>query len=247
MLKVARLVLAGGLTLLVGSVPTYAQSPSVAPDLSGDWLVQDPGSGSWYEWYDNVPAPALRPEIIKMNEADLARLEAGNVTNTTPRRPDCPGGGNLPMSMASSGDKTLVVMRDQVEFAGRVIYTDGRPHPDAKSPAYKPSGSGHSIGRWEGDTLAVDTIGFPAFTCDSRWPVMRVPGGGRAKETTRLVERYRLSTPDTLQVTFSWEDPSVYLKPHTYGYTFKRITLPKDDPAHAPPARKFLTDEYWSR
>src|ERR1043166_5666820 len=34
-------------------------------DISGMWIVQDPGSGNWSDWYNNVPKPSLRPEIIK--------------------------------------------------------------------------------------------------------------------------------------------------------------------------------------
>jgi hypothetical protein len=233
--------------LFVGSAAGRAQGQSVRPDFSGEWVAQDPGSGTWSEWFDNVPAPALRPEIVKMNRDDQAKLDAGNVTNTASRRPDCPE-GNLPMTMANSGSKTIVVAGDHLEFAGRLIYTDGRPLPNTKAPGFKPSGSGYSVGRWQGDALVVETVGFPSMTCDSRWTLMRVPGGGRAKDTTLLIERYRLRDPETLEVNFTWEDATVYLKPHTYTYTFKKITLPPgDDPPQAPPKRRFLTDDLWSR
>jgi hypothetical protein len=204
-----------------------AAAPPAIPDISGMWLVQDPGSGSWAAWFNNVPKPALRPDIIKANEEIEAKEAAGAVVNTMARRPDCPI-GNLPMMMASSPPLNIVAARDEVLIAsesgrGRFIYTDGRSHPDVKSPSYVPTGFGHSIGRWEGDTLVVDTIGFPPQVCDSRRPIMLVPGGGRAKDTTHLVERYRLTEPDTLSVTFTWEDSTVFLAPHTYSYTYKRI------------------------
>jgi hypothetical protein len=203
------------------------ESAPAIPDISGLWLVQDPGSGSWAAWFNNVPKPALRPEIVKANEEIEAKEAAGNVVNTMPRRPDCPI-GNLPMMMASSPPLNIVAARDEVLIAsesgrGRFIYTDGRPHPDVKAPSYVPTGFGHSIGRWEGDTLVVDTIGFAAQVCDSRRPIMLVPGGGRAKDTTHLVERYQLTAPDTLSVTFTWEDPTVFLKTHIYTYTYKRV------------------------
>jgi hypothetical protein len=38
----------------------------------------------------------------------------------------------------------------------RPIYIDGRPHPKDLDPSYY----GHSVGKWEGDTLVVDTVGF---------------------------------------------------------------------------------------
>ena len=228
-----RCPLTTGIALLMTVTGMYAQQSSGArpaegtPDISGLWLVQDPGSGSWAAWFNNVPAPALRPEIIRNNREIEAREAAGNVVNTMPRRPDCPV-GNLTMMMASSPALNIVAARDEVLIAaesgrGRFIYTDGRAHPDVTSPTYVPTGFGHSIGHWEGETLVVDTIGFPAQVCDSRRPVMLVPGGGRAKDTSHLVERYRLIDRDTLQVTFTWDDPTVYLRPHTYSYTYKRV------------------------
>jgi len=109
-----------------------------------------------------------------------------------------------------------------------------------------PTGFGDSIGHWEGDTLVVDTIGFAPRVCDSRRPMMLVPGGGRAKDTTHLVERYRLVGPDELSVTFTWEDSTVFLAPHTYSYTYKRLPegIPienNEEPAVAQPDRQYTT------
>jgi hypothetical protein len=243
-------------TLLIVAVLAVA-SPAAAqrPDLSGLWIVQDPGSGDWQAWYDNVPKPQLRPEIIKDNEELAARDRAGYVVNRAPRTASCPV-GNLPMMMASSPPLNIVASKDEVLMGaesnrGRFIYTDGRSHPDVKDPSYVASGFGHSIGRWEGDTLVVDTIGFPPRVCDSRKPVMVTPGGGRAKETTHLVERYRLVNPDELSVTFTWEDPTVLLAPHTYSYTFKRLPqgtpIENNDEPSAAPQQKYITDQVESK
>jgi hypothetical protein len=201
---------------------------AAAPDISGMWLVQDPGSGNFTDWYNNVPKPALRPEIVKDNEALAAREAAGEVINRAERLASCPF-GNLPMMMASSPPLNIVQSRDEVLIGaeanrGRFVYTDGRSHPDIRSADYVASGFGHSIGHWEGDTLVVDTVGFPARVCDSRRPVMVTPGGGRAKETTHLIERFRLSEDgEMLSVTFTWEDPTVLLTPHSYSYKYKRL------------------------
>jgi len=66
---------------------------------------------------------------------------------------------------------------------------------------------------------------------------MLVPGGGRAKDSTHLVERFRLVDRDTLSVSFTWEDPTVFLKPHTYSYTYKRVPegIPIENNDDGPP------------
>ena len=231
--------LCGVAALLFCSCLTAAPQGSV--DLTGMWIVQDPGSGNFAEWFDNVPKPALRPEIIKDNEAIAAREAAGGVINRAERLASCPF-GNLPMMMASSPPLNIVQSKDEILIGaeanrGRFIYTDGRHHPDTRSADYVPTGLGHSVGHWEGDTLVVDTVGFAARVCDTRRPVMLVPGGGRAKETTHLVERFRLvEGGGFLSVTFTWEDSTVFLAPHTYSYRYKKLseTTPienNDDPS----------------
>jgi len=138
--------LSGVLTLVFYSCLTAAAQGSV--DLTGMWIVQDPGSGNWSEWFDNVPKPALRPEIIKDNEAIAAREAAGAVVNRAERLASCPF-GNLPMMMASSPPLNIVQSKDEILIGaeasrGRFIYTDGRRHPDTTSADYVPTGLGHS-------------------------------------------------------------------------------------------------------
>jgi len=249
-----RSIAAGVVMSLLFAAPfAHAQEKKGAPpagEMSGLWIVQDPGSGSWAEWFDNVPKPQLQPDIIADNQRMAASEAAGNVVNRMPRTAACPV-GNLPMMMASSPPLNIVASRDEVLIGaesnrGRFVYTDGRPHRDVKNPSYVPTGFGDSIGRWEGDTLVIDTIGFAPRVCDSRRPVMLVPGGGRAKDTTHLVERFRLAGPDELSVTFTWEDSTVFLAPHTYSYTYKRVPegIPienNEDPAAAQPDRQYTT------
>jgi len=241
--------------MIVAALTVASPAAAQHPDLSGMWIVQDPGSGDWQAWFDNVPKPQLRPEIVKDNEELAARDRAGYVVNRAPRTADCPV-GNLPMMMASSPPLNIVASNEEVLIGaesnrGRFIYTDGRPHPDVNSPSYVPSGFGHSIGRWEGDTLVIDTIGFPRRVCDSRKPVMVTPGGGRAKETTHLIEHYRLVSPDELSVTFTWEDPTVLLAPHTYSYTYKRLRdgtpIENNDEPTAATQQKYITDQIESK
>jgi hypothetical protein len=228
-----RLVACALLTAALGA-PMLAEGQQPrrpAPvDLSGMWLVQDPGSGSWTNWFMyavTVGKPALRPEVIAENDR-LNALEAkGAVTNTMRRRLDCPT-GSIAMMMASSSP--LNIVQGSIELLmgaeagrGRVIALDGRPLPDVKSPTFVPTGAGYSVGRWDGNELVVETVGFATDVCDSRRPSGGLtPGQGRVRSTTRLRERYRLDG-DTLNVTFTWEDPTVFVKPYTYTYSYQRL------------------------
>ena len=225
------------LTAAIASDPAAAQQPRRQPpvDFSGMWLVQDPGSGSWTNWFMNaatIGKPSLQPDVIAENERLDALERKGAVVNTMPRRLDCPS-GSIAMMMASSSP--LYLVQGSVELLmgaeagrGRVIALDGRPLPDIKNPTFVPTGAGYSVGRWEGNELVVDTIGFATDVCDSRRPSGGLtPGLGRVRTTTKLRERYRLAG-DTLTVTFTWEDPTVFLKPYTYSYEFKK--LPNAEP-----------------
>jgi hypothetical protein len=244
------LILAAALLGGASAAPAQVTSTTATPDFSGLWLIQDPGSRSWADFYDNVPRPQIRPEIVKNNEAQVASERAGNVVNRMPRRAGCPI-GNLPMMMASSPPLNIVTANGEVLVASesgraRFIYTDGRTHPDTHAAEYVPTGFGHSVGSWDGRALVVDTVGFPPTVCDSRKPVMVTPGGGRAKETTHLVERYQLLDDNTLSVTFTWSDPTVFTAPHTYSYTYKRIpegTPIENNETGGDPGRLFITDQ----
>ena len=100
--QIAFIILATGALAL-------AQNPGAPPEnFSGMWLVQDPGSGSFEDWFANVPKPELRPEIIDDNKKLEESARAGNVVNTARRLATCPV-GNLPLMMASSmGESTRV-------------------------------------------------------------------------------------------------------------------------------------------
>lgn len=221
--------LLGCLTVVPAHGWAQAAGPTLGnePDLSGLWLVQDPGSGDWEQFFHHSQGDAdVLPEWVRYFDEQRAR-ERVNPANTLPQTPECPQ-GNLARMMASSPGIMIVSARGEVLMGqeaakGRVVYTDGRPLPDPRAPGFEPNGLGHSVGRWDGDVLVVDSIGFPAKMCDSRRPIQDIPGRGRAKETTRLTERYRLIDADTLAVEFLWEDPTVFRTPWRYRYTYTRV------------------------
>src|SRR5213082_2542590 len=117
--------------LMAVASPAAAQrtaiSGGISADISGLWLVQDPGSGDWSAFFlDNVPKPQLQPAIIKENAEMLARENNGYVVNRTTRTASCPF-GNLPMMMASSPPLNIVASKDEILIGaestrGRFVY-----------------------------------------------------------------------------------------------------------------------------
>jgi hypothetical protein len=79
----------------------------------------------------------------------------------------------------------------------RQIFFDGRPHPKIWNPAWQ----GHSIGKWEGDTLVVDTVGFNE----------QVAYGPIHSEQLHIVER--ISRPDFahLEIDITADDPGAWM------------------------------------
>jgi len=70
----------------------------------------------------------------------------------------------------------------------------------------QPSWLGHSIGRWEGDTLVIDTIGLN----DRVWQDLQ---GRPQTEKAHIVERYRRPDLGHLEVEITIDDPGAYLRP----------------------------------
>jgi len=97
--------------------------------------------------------------------------------------------------LAAVGQQARI--RSQFMDQERVVYLDGRSHPDASVRTHE----GHSIGQWEGKTLVVDTTNF----ADHRSPYQNgIPSGARK----HVIERYTLSDDGArLRVEFTLEDP----------------------------------------
>lgn len=88
----------------------------------------------------------------------------------------------------------------------RTIYMDGRPHPVGKDLV--PSYYGHSIGRWEGDTLVVDTVGFN----EGNWIEAE---GLMHTDLYHQIERFTRADFNTLKYEVTVDDPGAYTAPWT--------------------------------
>lgn len=89
----------------------------------------------------------------------------------------------------------------------RVIHMDGRDHPADLTPSYH----GHSIGRWEGDSLVVDTVGFN----EKMWIDAE---GSPHTEQLHLVERFTRLNHDTLRYDIRIDDPGAYTSTWESGF-----------------------------
>lgn len=96
----------------------------------------------------------------------------------------------------------------------RRIYTDGRPHPEDPDLTIH----GHSIGRWDGDTLVVDTVGIIPQSYIALSEAVGIPNNG----DMRIVERLRLEGADTLSVELTITAPKVLAEPWTTIRLFER-------------------------
>ena len=95
----------------------------------------------------------------------------------------------------------VLILYDQ-DHGVRRVYMDGRSHP----ADLKPTWNGHSVGRYEGDTLVVETRGIK----DKVW----VDISGHPHTTSmRLTERIRLAQPNRLEIEATIDDPETYKKP----------------------------------
>jgi hypothetical protein len=101
--------------------------------------------------------------------------------------------------------KNLMLITYESNYGLRYIYLDGRPAP-SNDP--QPWWYGYSRGRWEGDTLVVETTNFR----DEGW--LDVNGAPLSAEG-KLTERFRRPTFGTLEIDVTIDDPKSYTKPWT--------------------------------
>jgi hypothetical protein len=223
-------IVAAALALILVSPRVAAQRPAApaVPDLTDGWVrIDTEGSGSFNGLTEKFAPAVLTPEAaaaLKAAAPPPARLDyardpskpkgAGEAYIVTDGR--C-GGGGVPLEPNSSAF-FMTQTRDSVlvtrEGAGaRHIYLDGRKHPDAS--VWTPNGQGHSVGRYENGDLLVETVGLTPGN---------VTAGGRRSPETRMRERFHVS-PDgkRLTITYTWEDPKIYLRPHSYSLMFERL------------------------
>jgi hypothetical protein len=177
-----------------------AKQPISVPDISVVWLVEKfrpalfPNGGAPLQPWAEEKFKAANPT----NDPNLACLPEG-----VPRFMFVP----LPMEIFQV--PTRIIIRHEGIEVSRQIYLN-RQHPKDLEPSY----SGDSIGKWEGDALVVDTVGFK----DKTW----VDSSGLPhSEAMHLVERIHRVDHDTLVDDFTIEDPKAFTKAITAQQVYK--------------------------
>jgi hypothetical protein len=193
------------IAMLAQSSTTAAQDaakPGQVPDISGVWLVAKvqpalfpKGGAPLQPWAE----AKFNANNLKTNDPNLACLPEG-----VPRTMFVP----LPMEIFQVPTRVVIIHEGVQVF--RQIYMN-RKHLDDLYPTY----SGDSIGKWEGDTLVVDTIGFN----DKTWVDM--DGGLPHSDAMHVIERIRRVDHDTLVDDMTIEDPKAYTKPITAQQVYK--------------------------
>jgi hypothetical protein len=181
------------------------------PDWGGVWVLARPAPNTVRE------RAVLKGEYLKEYEAwqkevrennGVARRRTSNCM--PPGMPAMMGTGQYPVEFLFTPGR--VTTHHEAWMQWRSIFTDGRPHPEDWDGGI----FGHSIGRWEGATLVVDTVGIKTIT--------ELGGGMRHSDKLRITERFALSPTDkdTLVVEMTMEDPEALAKPYKVTHTFKR-------------------------
>jgi hypothetical protein len=111
-----------------------------------------------------------------------------------------------PRKMIQTPDVLVIIY--EANFGLRQIFTDGRPLPNRKD--VEPWWYGYSVGKWEGDTLVVQTTGF--LDRDPIWLDVR---GSPLTEEATVTEKFRRTNFGTLEIEVTVDDPKAYTKPWT--------------------------------
>ena len=198
------------------------------PDLSGTWTGGGDTSGGVFagqhsgkgtmeltKWgrdkfnWNRSPEAANNPGVYRGQHARVDQdpvyhcYPAGLVRLGPPRDMFSLGSGRRGViEIIQTTGKVIILFQFQHEV--RQIYTDGREHPKNLELTW----NGHSIGRWDGDTLVVDTVSIDPLNSY---------GGFIHTDALHMVERVRRVDHNMLEIVVTVDDPKAYTKPWTFG------------------------------
>ena len=190
-----------------------ARAPKTAdgkPDLSGIWMA--PEDHYFRDLATDVP-------MLPWAEA-LYKERKGNLQKGHPSE-RCLGHGVTDYDTLATNRRIMqtpgiIAILYEGYNHYRQIFLDGRPLPQVTQPSYM----GNSVGRWEGDTLVVETNGLN----DKGWIDMN---GHPQTESTHITERYHRRDFGHMDLTLTVNDPTAYTKP--WGNTVPLLYVPDEE------------------
>src|SRR5579862_9584073 len=181
------------------------KAPDGHPDLSGIWLRD---SGKYLQDLATGIEVSFQPWAEKLYKEREGNLAKGRPTERCLPHgiPDAmlPG---APFKIVQTPGLTIILFEEFNHY--RQILTDGRPFPKDPQPAW----FGYSIGKWEGNTMVVDTRGFN----DLSW--LDDPGHPHT-EAMHVTERFVRRDFGRLNMAITIDDPKAYNKPWTQNIPF---------------------------
>ena len=176
-----------------------ARSPKYMVNLMRDFKGGAPFQPWAAEIYKQRQANKLRDNpMIRCLPAGVPRLDAYS----------------HPYKIVQTPDLVVILYESQTLF--RQIFLDGRAHPMDPEPTWL----GYSIGKWDGDTLVVETVGFN----DKTW----LDGFGHPhSDAMKLTERFRRRDVGHMDIEVTIDDPKAYTQP--IRYTQPQLLVPDGD------------------
>lgn len=118
-----------------------------------------------------------------------------------------------PFKVLQTPQVTAFLYETLVGMIFRQVFTDGRPLPDVTEPSWL----GYSVGRWEGDTLVVESAGFR----DGGWLDTRK--GRPHSDALRVTERFRRTSVGRMELAITIDDRKAFVKPWTITTTLSLL------------------------
>jgi hypothetical protein len=186
------------------------------PDFSGIWMSRGDSE---------LSPPAGRPPLARFGHAGIgfsddlpfrpwaAELQKKRAAEFSKDNPDglCLPESLLqlhldpqPLKIVQTPRQILIIY--ETNYGLRTIFLDGRPLPPQGEP--QPYWYGYSVGRWEGDTLVVETNNYRG----DGWLDAR---GSPMTEAAKVTERFRRVNYGQLDIEFTLDDPKAYTRPFT--------------------------------
>ena len=183
------------------------RKPDGKPDLSGIWNGDKPSLQN-LKYLSNLAAD------FKPGEFPIQPWAEALTKERTPGGSEWPPARCLPpgVPVLNTGNRSLKIIQEpslvvilyEVFGQFRQIFLDGRTLPKDPNPTWL----GYSVGRWDGDTLVVDTSGFNGKT----WLDVR---GHPTTEALHVTERFRRHDFGHLDIQLTIDDPKAYTKAWT--------------------------------